>query len=47
MLADAINLEMKKIRPSFRLSSDDAKDLIGYQEITAHFIFDIKLGENF
>ena len=25
----------------------DTSDLIGYQEITTHFIFDIKLGENF
>jgi len=25
----------------------DAKDLIGYQRITGHLIFDVKLGENF
>ena len=47
MWADAIEKEMKKIRPSFQLYSGDTKDLIGYQEITTHFIFDIKLGENF
>ena len=45
--ADAIEKEMKKIRPSFQLYTGDTNDLIGYQEITTHFIFDIKLGENF
>ena len=45
--ADAIETEMKKIRPAFKLYEGDVKDLIGYQEITTHFIFDIKLGENF
>jgi hypothetical protein len=45
--ADAIEKEMKKIRPSFQLYRGNTKDLIGYQEITTHFIFDIKLGENF
>ena len=47
MWADAIEKEMKKMRPSFQLCTGDTNDLIGYQEITPHFIFDIKLGENF
>ena len=38
---------MKKVRPAFRLYKGDTKDLIGYQEITMHFIFDVKLGGNF
>ena len=38
---------MKKVRPAFKLYQGNTKDLIGYQEITTHFIFDIKLGENF
>ena len=44
---DAIFEEMKKIRAAFELYEDDPKNLIGYQKITTHFIFDIKLGENF
>ena len=45
--ADAIEVEMRKIRPAVKLYDGDIKDLVGYQEITTHFIFDIKLGENF
>jgi hypothetical protein len=44
---DAIEEEMKKIREAFKLYDGDPEKLIGYQEITTHFIFDIKLGENF
>jgi hypothetical protein len=44
---DAIAQEMVKIREALTLHGDDPSDLIGYQEITTHFIFDIKLGENF
>ena len=44
---DAIEMEMKRIRDSFKLYHDNPEELIGYQEITTHFIFDIKLGENF
>ena len=33
--------------PAFKIYDGDIKDLVGYQEITTHFIFDIKLGENF
>ena len=45
--ADAINMEMKRIRDAFKLYQGNPEELIGYQEITTHFIFDIKLGENF
>ena len=45
--ADAIEEEMRKIRPAFQLYKGDTKELVGHQEITTHFIFDIKLGENF
>lgn len=45
--ADAIEAEMRKVRPAFKLYNGDPKELVGYQEISTHFIFDIKLGENF
>ena len=44
---EAIEAEMKKIRDAFELYEGDTKQLVGYQKISAHFIFDIKLGENF
>jgi hypothetical protein len=44
---DAVKKEMKTVRPAFEAYKGDVKDLIGYQSITCHFIFDVKLGENF
>jgi hypothetical protein len=44
---DAVRKEMKTVRPAFETYEGDVKDLIGYQAITCHFIFDVKLGENF
>ena len=41
---DAINEEMKKVKGSFELIDGDPSKLVGYQHITTHFIFDIKLG---
>ena len=38
---------MPKIRKAMRVFDGDPKSLIGYQQITGHIIFDIKLGENF
>ena len=35
---------MKKIRKAFDMYDDNQENLIGYQEITTHFIFDAKLG---
>ena len=46
--ADGINEERKKVMVSFEESREqDPSKLIGYQEISTHWIFDIKLGENF
>ena len=44
---DAIEQEMKKIKQAFKEYDGNPEELIGYQKITTHFIFDIKLGENF
>ena len=44
---DAILLEMKNVRPAFKRYDGDVRKLIGYQRITCHFVFDVKLGENF
>ena len=44
---DAIMLEMKNVRPAFEVYDGDVQKLVGYQKIKCHFVFDIKLGENF
>ena len=44
---DAISMEMKNNRVAFETYDGDPEDLIGYQEITGHLIFDVKLSENF
>ena len=44
---DKICQEMRKIREAFRKYDCNPNDLIGYQQITTHFIFDIKLGKVF
>ena len=44
---DAIEKEMVNIFPAFRLYDGDPKNLVGFQLIRCHMIFDIKLGENF
>ena len=45
---DAICTEMKNVRPAFEMWEQDEKELPpGYQRIKCHFIFDIKMGENF
>ena len=44
---DAIRQEMKKIRDAFQRYDGNPHELIGYQQITTHFVFDIKMGENF
>ena len=38
---------MKKIRDAFKLYDSNPHELLGYQQITTHWIFDIKMGENF
>lgn len=47
MWMDAVRLEMKNNRSAFEEYDGNVDELIGYQEITGHIIFDIKLGENF
>ena len=44
---DAIKEEMVKIKNAVRKYNGDPSDLVGYQEITGHMIFDVKLGEGF
>ena len=47
MWMDAVRLEMKNNRVAFERYDGKVEDLIGFQEITGHIIFDVKLGENF
>jgi hypothetical protein len=45
---DAIMKEMRNVRPAFEKWEESEKDLpVGYQKIKCHFVFDIKMGENF
>jgi hypothetical protein len=45
---DAIRKEMKNVRPAFEVWEKDISELPpGYQQITGHMIFDVKMGENF
>ena len=44
---DAIREEMAKIKGAVRVYNGPVEKLIGYQKITGHIIFDIKLGEGF
>jgi hypothetical protein len=45
---DAIWKEMKNVRPAFEVWEKDISELPpGYQQITCHMIFDVKMGENF
>jgi hypothetical protein len=45
---DAILQEMANVRVAFELFDGEADDLpLCYQEVKYHFIFDIKMGENF
>ena len=44
---DAVRLEMKNARVAFKEYDDNPEQLIGFKQITAHLIFDVKLGENF
>jgi hypothetical protein len=44
---DSIKEERDKVMVSFKATDIDPSKLVGYQEITTHWIFDVKLGENF
>ena len=47
MWSDAIKKEMPKIVAAVEEHKGDVQQLVGYQQISGHLIFDIKLGENF
>ena len=40
-------MEMRNVHPTFKKWEKNESDLIGYQKIKCHFVFDIKMGENF
>lgn len=44
---DALMKEMKNVRPAFEVYEGRIEDLVGYQRIKCHVIWDVKLGENF
>eukprot|EP00978_Attheya_sp_CCMP212_P028576 scaffold99084_cov45-Attheya_sp.AAC.1 len=44
---DSVRLEMKNVRIAFEEYDGNPEELIGYEEITGHLVFDVKLGENF
>lgn len=44
---DAIRLEMRNVRIAFEEFDGDVSKLVGYQQITGHLVFDVKLGKNF
>jgi hypothetical protein len=44
---DGVRLEMKNNRVAFEVYRGNTDELIGYQKITGHLVFDVKLGENF
>ena len=44
---DAIKLEIKNIMIAFTEYDGDVNELKGFEEITGHLVFDVKLGENF
>ena len=44
---DAICQEMKNVRITFDTYDGDIDDLVGYQFVKCHMIFDVKMGENF
>ena len=45
--ADAIELEMKNNRVDFEEYDGKIEDLVAYEQISGHLIFDVKLSENF
>ena len=45
--AEAIGLEMKNNRVAFEEYDGEIEDLVGYEQISGHLIFDVKLSENF
>ena len=41
---DAVMKEMKNVRIAFEEYEGEVKDLVGYQMVRCHIIFDVKLG---
>ena len=44
---DAIVMETWNVHPAFEKYEKAECNLVGYQKISCHFVFDIKMGENF
>ena len=44
---DALMKEMRNVRPAFEEYEGEVSQLVGYQKIKCHVVWDIKLGENF
>ena len=44
---DATRAEMKTARPAFEVHEGTERELVGYQKIRCHLVYDVKLGENF
>ena len=44
---DAVELEMKNNRTAFEEYDGQVEDLVAYEQISGHLIFDVKLSENF
>ena len=44
---DSLMAEMKNVRIAFEVYEGKMEDLVGYQKVRCHVIWDIKLGENF
>ena len=42
---DALMAEMKNVRPAFEVYEGKEKDLVGYQKVDCHIIWEIKFGE--
>ena len=44
---ESLMKEMKNVRCAFEVYEGKIEDLVGYQEVKCHIIWDVKLGENF
>jgi hypothetical protein len=44
---DGVRLETKNCRVAFEVYTGDVDKLVGYQKLSGHLVFDVKLGENF
>ena len=44
---DALMKEMKNVRVAFEVYEGKVEDLVGYQHVKCHIVWDVKLGENF